>query len=1560
MKHSIYNICTRVAVCLFLWASSLPLAAQSEDTGDVTDAESAAMAKTKENAPTLQETDPTGANYMGERRALVGRHCAVNRVINVVSVGSGTSGLENITNEDIDDYATIPSVVGATVAVSPSISVRDMKHYYAAGTTAGFCIVASSGSSVLSLDLIKTYHLWFYCDGKRVADQTVREANSASGVKLSLIGIPGSDQACANLTAVCPVKFDEVALVQGGGVDASVASAVMVKYAFVGDSHDIHLTKVGVKEYCEDNNLDPATVSCEAFMPSPLVGGIPIPMASASEEKVIGNDDDERLDETIALVSAVQLASVAFKGRVRVNVLSGTDQELFHEGDQVGFKYNFANVANVLELGTWVDISLYDHSGNKLQTTTIGADVLSLSIASGGDQTCYVKAEQDFSGAEITFYTTLGVLNLGSGFGVYYGFVRPKPVVEHECMLNPSMNTNLCSQQTSMQLKSNPEINVTWSVKSQPEGANAQVDSKGFVTNMTVDGTYVFECVSEDGICRDEVTINKGTEADFEHITNETVLTGSEYQLTDDLHGQVSANLLSISNILNNENVLDGDLTNYATYQQGLQLAGDNGIILGLKKVDGYLYDGSLENALDEVRIGFVIEMQQTDIGLSLLDAFQIRCFDEEGNRIYSSLVENAGVVGLGLIGSNTHQTSGDTQTTSNKLRMCIRIPKTDGDGNVLKVKEIQLWKIGLLTLEANDINFYYPFLDDPSDPDNNQVRDGAEIVTYDNYGAIVNVGTQVNVAAVGCVTNNLSNIVDIDPNLETYALMQKTVSSGSQRITVKLGRTVDFRHQVGVVVNNDIIGLNADLANVFRIETYKDGVQTGEMATDWGVLGANIISGSGQTVLLMQPKSDFDEIHIVVGEGLAANNTIEIYGILLRNDIDNDGIPDNRDTETCSDEMILNINTPRICQGGTLAFSCTANNDHRYYISFPDQGITMQQVQSEQDGTLALDVTTTKSGRYVFYIYDGNKKLIKTGDYVVHPLETTWRTNTSDTDWNHWNNWTNGTPYLCTNVIIPSGADAYPSLDDAVINGDEFGCSGIHFEHGAAVEKVFKLNYEKAWVDFTPETGRYYMLAIPLKDVYTGDMFVANEASDTLTSYNYFTDLNTSNYPENRFSPRVYQRLYAQTGTQRLATGGSIIATLLNTNWSQRFNLLNTSHAEGKVFSLYVDREDREGDLTIRLPKLHDTYYYYYEANKERSSLSETLTRTAGNANRFVYEADGLRTISEKDFGEFGTRNVYGDAASLTQSLTNSTATTTFVAANPFMSYINVGEFLAANPQVTGIKVYNGTTTSSVISIDGSLLTNVDDNNYKIAPMQAFYVTVASAQTSLNINFNETMFTYAATSSNPSPTRPMLRIRAGKASALLLADEDALMETLVDEGAEPQVAVFTMLGERACDIRSLQGEREIPLGIFLREPNDSLVLKLEELGGFDLSGYRLIDHQTGMTYLPDAIPAFALSGTCIGRFALINTDIEATGIGTLNGSTADRLEVSNDGLTATVSSQQANLVNVRSYSADGRLIDTAPSALRHSATVRLAPGVSLIRVDHTDGTSSTYRVFSR
>ena len=1561
MRYSLYNMILRGL--LMLLAVALPsMAFAEDDLGNVDADESAAMAKSKEGAIVWQETDPTGANYLSARRALVGRNCAVNRVINVVAVGTGTSGLENLTNEDIDDYATFPQVISATVAVSPTVSVRDLKYYYAAGTTAGFCIVAGAGS-VLNLDIVKTMHIWFYKDGVRVDDKTVREANGGAGVRIQLGNIPGSDQACANLTAVSDKEFDEVALVQGGAVDAAVGSVMMIKYAFVGDNHDVYMTTNGIKNYCEQKGLPTYAVACDAFMPSPLVGGIPIPMASSARARVI----DDNLDNRIALVSAVQLASVAFKGRVRLEVTNDDKSlpELFEAGDQVGFKYDYGEALNLISAGTWVDIKLYDHNGDATETITIPANVLAVGIASGGDQTAYVTATKPFSGAEITFYNALGVLDVGSGYGVYYGFVRPKATIDHKCQINPSASTNICYTQTSLQLKHNPEVSVTWSIVKQPaENANqATVDpNTGFLSGMFADGEYIIRATSTDGNeqCYEDLVINHGDSEDFleepvEHVLYNADPTNPDYALSDNLHGETSANLLSISDMTNPDNILSAQFDDAASYTGGLQLLGSNGVIVGIKKLDAsdpYIYDGSKASAKESVRVGFVIEMEQTALGLNLLNSFQIRCYDETGARTYSHIVEDAGVLGLNVVSSNEK---------NNKLRLSITVPKTK-DGVPVKINEIQLWKIGAIDLKVSDIKIYYGFWDDPTDAKNNIIRDGATVVTYEGMGANVNLGTQVNVASVGGVTTNLSNIIDIDEELETYCLMQKTVESGSTTIIVKLGRVVDFRHQVGVVVNNDIVALNANLGSVLKIATYYNGTKTGEESTNWNVLGANVIQGSGKTVLLVQPTSDYDEIRIIAGEGLAANRTIKIYGILLRNDVDHDGVPDNRDESSCSD-AINAITVSQVCEGGQLAITAEGTTATVYYISLPDQDLVVAEgepgvkVTSNESGHIYETFTVNNAGRYTMYFYDGSGVFLTSQEYTVHPTNTTWRKNITSKDWNVWENWTEGSPYLCTNVVIPSGANSYPSLDETVTKGDLFGCNNIRFESGAAVEKVFKLNYAKAWVDLTLEPNRYYMLSAPLKSMYTGDMYIPVSVGE-LGTFEELTDLN---YTQNRFAPRVYQRLWEKSAQNLLSDGGYGNATIQETRWSKRFNALKYGYSQGEGFSLFVaPEENTASDFTFRFPKNQTAYYYFNEMDKSQSEFKEIgLDRTDNH--RFIYESDATKSSDYSYTGlEVNERSLYNRISSISVTAEAQANTTTFLVGNPFMSHINVEKFLAANSEkVAAVKVFNGSTTASAVSIDGTGTLVTNDDLTTIRPMEAFFVTAKAEATHLDIVFTEDMFYREVVDEDIEAERASvsaLKITAEsdglKASALLVDDEVEVAETLFDNEALPKLAVFTLDSDRALDIRKKASKEIIPIGVYVDNAKE-VKLSFSLQGDMEMSDYVLLDRETGITYnLNEDVPTFEGLQTTMNRFALVPGAVTGIDLATLDGVS---ISVSNG--KAIVKSGKSDLRNVSVFAPNGRLVSQAHGTAQ--VTVDVTYGVNLIRVERDGAPTRSYKVLA-
>ena len=177
-----------------------------------------------------QDSDSSKENYFNNRRALVGPGCVINSLFDGVEVVSGTKALQNICNDDMDDYATIPALVGATVVASPIISVKDNQHYYAGGTEAGFVICAKSDASILTLDLAQFYKIQFLKDGEKVGDlQSISTGKSVTGLGLSLLTIPGSDQVNKLYMATAPGDFDEIKLVQCG-VDAKLLSAINIKY----------------------------------------------------------------------------------------------------------------------------------------------------------------------------------------------------------------------------------------------------------------------------------------------------------------------------------------------------------------------------------------------------------------------------------------------------------------------------------------------------------------------------------------------------------------------------------------------------------------------------------------------------------------------------------------------------------------------------------------------------------------------------------------------------------------------------------------------------------------------------------------------------------------------------------------------------------------------------------------------------------------------------------------------------------------------------------------------------------------------------------------------------------------------------------------------------------------------------------------------------------------------------------------------------------------------------------------------------------------------------------
>ena len=1531
--------------------------------------------------------DPIYQNFKN-RKAMAGKGYAVNKLVQVVSVGAWVEDLNDLTDEDLDNYATFPSIVGAGIGATPIVSVRDINNYYDKGTKAGFCVVVSSGENVLSLDVIEAMTIQFYRDGVKLGDPVaVKEGVGASGVGLSLIKIPGSEDACTYLEVEAPYVFDEICLIKGGGVNLDVGGSVKIKYAYVGEPVETKITTNGVKTYAENNGRK-YDYDMEGW--NAVLLGLPFGFIDSEVEKMTNDDYDD-------YATITPILSVGYQGGAKFTVKPTDGKgEMFKAGSEVGFKYYNANAVN-LGIGSTVTIVLFDKDGDKIDEQTISSGVLSLSVAGGNVGIASIVADKDFSGAELRFYTGISV-NLGA-MGVYYGFVREKADVNHRCPINPTVSTNVCDEQSSYQLAANPDLSVEWTLVDQPEGANANVTSSGKVTNMNKQGAYVFRatclsCPAEEK-CYEEITLNVGdafVEMAPEQVGGKPLVNTEDnpdkYAASDKIH-ETSGALVSISDLKNSENLVTESTDDYARYTGGLGVA-SNLWIAGVKSNDGsLLYDGDQHQG-EQFKVGFVVENDTEGLNVGLLQFFQIRLY-YKGEKVAEGVITESNTVSVGLAGGSNGE----------KMRYCAIFDAVK-DGQAIQFDEVTLWNSGVLNLQLDEISIYYAFIQEDYNPDTDIDNPLACITTHvsvNETNASLN-GDAMQMAAavaVGGVIDGVSNFIDGD--IETPMQVVNTVGAGTGSIiAVNMGRTLDFRHQLCIVLDNNTYVAGVNVGSWMKVTTYLRGQKTNDEFTGWNALGVNAIGYGDKSIIILQPKSTYDEVRLEIAGVVGVLDFQNFYGLYLRGDIDNDGIPDCMDTDNCS-TTIEGIEATDICEGDMITISGKGLGKTEYTIQLPDQGID-ETFTTDQHGYFSHTFQLNRTGRYTMTFRDGSGTMMGSAPYTVHPLVTTWRTDAASTDWNEWNNWTDGSPYCCTDAVIPQGATRYPVLDGTVTEGDEYCVQGIHFEPGAAVDRVYKLNYDSAWVEMELEPNRYYMLAAPLKHTYTGDMFIP-AAGTAMPAY--FTKLTEINLPENRFDPRIYQRLWAQAAPYRGLEGPGETTEVGEARWTRNFNALAfdySSSANGEkkgysnAFSLWVDNGNlpETQKFRFRFPKEHGTYYYYEDFPEPKiTDKSETLDRCDDANNgakteiyRFVYEGESEdnktfgyeRLKPGENAGEpastTDTRTVYLGSAEYKAKLDLDPTIGTgksegyFAAANPFMSRIDVAKFLAANSEVISeVKFYDGNTISSATLADGGLV-STQAGAETVQPMQGFFVKAKDADaTELEVTFSGDMMSpdvaEAAAKTEDETAQEaeaadMLRmtVRRGEteASAIVTTSTYAEAKTLIDNEVSPKVAVFTVADGTAYDIHPSDGRAYIPVGI-LTSAADTLTFSFETAGNADLADYELYDNVTGTAYPLDNELTFSNMGTSVGRFALRDRRASSS----LEDGMAASIYVAVQDGRAIIRSSQPDIMKVEVYTAGGVKTGGLTSKGTVEAAVNIDKGVNIVRVTLESGEVKTFKV---
>lgn len=1567
-----------------------------------------------------------GTGIVDGCRPLLAPDCVVDDIVEEVSVLGGKPDYSGVLDANLTNYATLPSLAQVSALHDVIISIRDLKHKYKGGQKVGFVI--GGDGSLLALSVLEGLSIMFFNDNVQVGDAISISADNFSVVSLNLLSTSGSRT--ISVDAPEGIIFDEIMLCSSGVADISALSNMNVFYGFVG----------GVETKLQ-NQGEETTYTSEHTPYSGILG----PIYGWKQDNFANGDTYNPLSE-FSLTDLV--VNAGFGLRITKNE-NENDDGYGPDNVEIGFTYKSTKILDASLLNN-IYIKLEDTNNPSEEEVegvnkfTLKQSILDLDALGSVEARYSAFIPKGVKWNRVTLrFAGASLLNVLKGTEVYYAYIKKFDIPEEaeRCPLNLSADELICDDETTYTLKS--DVPVKWELTSGQNGVTIEnADNKEYATSAEVTfadnnkGVYTFEATDEHG-CKGTVTITRGkTDEMVDAAANAFCGTPLDAKLDGvELAKKSEGGLLVIDGLENADKIIDGDLGSYASYARGVQVAA-NTCIVSVKKTDGKFDDAKV--------VGFVAETPMGLLGADVLTFYRIELYNN-GTKVYDKVAGENDGVGVSLVGA----------ASSGMVRYAIEVP-----GDVAEFDEFALYTSGVLNLDlqGKTMKIYNAFVSNDANcataPAGSPLgHAGVTPINLATTGAQINYsktgGDEVNlVNAFSSITqlgylieNDVTNLADADGGA-----LFNTVAGvlAPSRLAVKTGRVFSGNRWVGIVMRKPTGLADVEVLDLgMTISTYRKGIQQDEAGTDVSLARANLLGNGDYIYLSVYAKMPFDEVRFTKNELVSALSTTEYLGFYTYADADGDGIPDAEDPDFCDtpiDVEIGSVDTEvdinSLCEGREgegLTVEVTTSgeyDDAQLFYSITDTDRDENKLSGGiSSSPLIIDFKGSGLGygRYALSVSDRANPLLSPvrKTFTIHAVQTTWNpqsvlvdsdaqaeggeepagTYVYSTDWNEWKNWTRGVPVIgCTDVVIPSGSKSYPIL--GVYNGetgtepkDFNSCDTIHFMHGGEVLGTELLDYKYASVDLELASGRYYMLSTPLKATYAGDFFVPAGMNGSQGN-DLFVKLDEETSPENRFSPRVYQRLWMQSApvvdkveSGNISNGGDVTGqtTPVNydeTRWTPPFNGLtqeygveipagayslgeeasielynpvgddHTSYTPGG-FSLKADAEDLPvTTLKFRLPKEHTKYYYYNEKN-QKTDLYETISRD-GYAGRLI--TDDLKNKEDWSFN-------------VNISLENGESEY-FLVGNPFMAHINIEKFFEDNSDISEVKVYDGNAMNSAILCDGEgLLTNnnTDKKDWtSIAPMQAFFVKAAKAGTSCKITFTKDMLETKPEDAQPlrvsqsrtaetDADRIVIKARVGDvessavvrfsagASAGFVPGEDASL--LVDNEVRPSVQVFTLAGDRAADIQQTPDVDRLTLGL-MADGGEPLTLSLD--GG---TGWTLYDTQTGAAYQMDggAEADLGAVGSSTGRYMLVR-DITTIGDGLVpaRGITVSRTP---QGTITVASADGTALASCAVYSTDGTLTDRADGD-SDRYELRAAQGVSIVTVTKADGTSYTQKIY--
>lgn len=402
-------------------------------------------------------------------------------------------------------------------------------------------------------------------------------------------------------------------------------------------------------------------------------------------------------------------------------------------------------------------------------------------------------------------------------------------------------------------------------------------------------------------------------------------------------------------------------------------------------------------------------------------------------------------------------------------------------------------------------------------------------------------------------------------------------------------------------------------------------------------------------------------------------------------------------------------------------------------------------------DNTLQITPTGTYSLRpgfeYIMCVHAGIENSCTSKLYftlVVVPEVVVWKPKSNayngwgmDANWKGWIDDQDGiiedseltkgyVPIQGVNVVIPSMEHdlRYPSVTDhhhhpMDLNASSSTCENIYFAPGAKIHNQHLLQYGNAFVDMQMTAGSWHLVSAPLQGMVSGDMFVPHDGWYSTSQNNRIaepkpfevkefegTDENDNNYEGIRHADAAYA-FWEAFHESDVVGSNTLVRNFSNMKFTQSNSLIQPLHI-GKGYMVYGLGHQEAEQLTVRLPKPDEKYYYYNEGKKDESFVEIPQE----NRGKLAYTADHTNE-------------------NMTIQLTKQPNSNYVVFGNPTMAYIDLLALYNDNKE----QGWTGEYTYVQHSATAARTPMLNTPDRYLPPMTSVLLTTTNEATELTIN---------------------------------------------------------------------------------------------------------------------------------------------------------------------------------------------------------------------------------